>query len=302
MRQWKFRGYLPLAVVMAVAVSVMGAYGKAKGKADSKEEKVDAVLFVMPLENAVNINAGTLEVRFSLDYSFDDSLRPAASRCVPFEFLQVYGGDGVSYFDKTTGPAFGVRMYQSGGAHSFWFGYRGYYYETNDNPPAHNSCAAVYNDREKGPWLKAGEWHTFAATWRVDNEAWLVELFIDGKPATNRRFPKKESDVGPFAKGDFMGIGGESLSAGTIQSYRLSNRVRTKEEIASEKPLVSDDATTFFMNGDTAEKIASMKSKDYAAMKKNKKINIMQPVFVGEVKIVNTPKGKAIQFYKKKSR
>jgi hypothetical protein len=304
MKHWKLSLNPPLAVVMAVALSGMVAYGKPKANADKKEEKstVDAVLFLAPLDDLVNLAAGTLEARVSLDYSFDDTLRPAGSRCQPFNFLRIYRSDGLMYGADEKEPVFSVYMNQVRGAHSFFFENRHYYGVRNSDPSLRFSSAAISGDKEKGPWLLAGEWHAIAVTWVVDKEGLQVELYLDGKSQTRRSFPIKESAVGSFKKGDFLSMGGETLSAATLLSYRLSSRVRTKEEIASDKPLVADDATTLFMDAGIAEKSATLKRGDYASMLKNKKLTIRQPVFVGEFKIVDTPKGKAIQFYKKKSR
>ncbi|MEI6165640.1 MAG: hypothetical protein WCS52_00445 [bacterium] len=304
MRPWKFRGYLPLVIVMGVAISGMGAYGKPKANADNKEEKstVDAVLFLAPLDDLVNLAAGTLEARVSLDYSFDDTLRPAGSRCQPFNFLRIYRSDGLMYGAEEMEPVFSIYMNQVRGAHSLFFENRHYYGVRKSDPSQRFSSAAISGDKEKGPWLLAGEWHAMAVTWVVDKEGLQVELYLDGKSQSRRSFPIKEGGVGSFKKGDFLSVGGETLSAATLLSYRLSNRVRTKEEIASDKPLVADDATTLFMDAGIAEKTAALKRSEFASMVKNKKLNIRQPVFVGEFKIIDTPKGKAIQFYKQKSR
>ena len=120
-----------------------------------------------------------------------------------------------------------------------------------------------------------------------------------------KKFPIKDNDpdIRQFSKDDMIGIGGISLSPATILSYRISNRVRTKEEIVSKEPLKPDEATTFFLSGDTAAKCGKADRKDFLAMSKKGQIDVgKNGTFFGKFKIVNTPNGKAIQFFDKLSR
>jgi hypothetical protein len=313
MSNWKSRSKVIAVLVLAGALTGAGAYAKARegGEANRKLKAVeaDAALFLAPLNGAINLNAGTLEARFTLDYSFADSLRPAASGCLPFVFLQVYDGEGAPYVVRAekADPAFTVVLQQSSGVHGLSFLNRFYYYEAKADPADPGAKQKLFQtgvkaNKEKGPWFSAGEWHTLAVTWQIEKEVLRVELFLDGKSQGQRNFTSKESALNGFAKGDLLGLGGESLSPATLLAYRLSSCVRTKEEIASDAPLKSDATTTFFLDGETAGKIKVMKMKDFAGMRHAKKINLTQPVFIGEMKLVETPKGKAIQFYKKCSR
>jgi len=286
--------------MLTVALVVAGGYGQAK----EKTVEPDAVLFIAPLNDAIRLEAGTLEVRFSLDYSFDNFLSSDRSSNSPFPFLQIYDSKGMVYGNRETDHTFNLVMHQRGSTHGIVFANRFYYIERGDASVAQNHVGgiAVYGDKAKGPWCMAGEWHSVALTWEVVNETWKVELFIDGKFQRQQLLPKRSDTVRAFSKGDYLGIGSESLSPATILSYRLSNRVRTREEIASEQPLKADESTTFFLNGEIAGKIKTLKSGGFRVILKDAKTSVKQPMFVGEKKIVDTPKGKAIQFYKKSLR
>jgi hypothetical protein len=244
-----------------------------------------------------------LEVCFSLDYSFDDSLRPEQSGCSPFSFLQVYDSQGVEYFSKKirSVPALAACVQQAGGMHSFVFSNMSYYNSPEGSDQKFFNITAMA-DKAKGPWVLAGEWHKFTVTWTVERDALLAEIYIDGKLQNRKKFTNMESYMSSFSSGDYLCMGGETLSAATISSYRLSNRVRTKEEITEDKPLVADEATTFFLNGEIAGKIKKIKKNEFDAMRKNKKVTLNQVAFIGNVNVVNTPKGKAVQFYDKRSR
>jgi hypothetical protein len=269
------------------------------------KSKPDTALLLFPAGKKININSGTLEVIFSLDYSFDDYLRPELSEFSPFKFIRVYGRYGLEY-DQTKGnsePFFRIMMYHHRGDHAFNFINPYYYYDL----PDHYSDRRCFNggfksDKEKGIWISRGEWHSLAVTWKVDNGSLRVEMFLDGISRRVIDFTNKESSIRDFNDDDYIGIGDMDISPASILSYRLSNRVRTEEEITSKEPLKADDATTFFMNGAIAAKFKKYDRKKYFKMLKDQKIDVKTETFFGEFKIIDTPMGKAIQFYNKLSR
>ncbi len=275
----------------------------AEGKKD-KPKDVDAALLFVPLNDAVSIDAGTLETRFNLNYTFDDSLRPGESACTPFVFLKVCGKDGSRDGKDDKVPKISIVAYFARGSHSFLF-FNSYYYMKVNNPP--DTIYRALNTRgnkENGPWISQdNEWHSLAVTWKVENGGLHVSSFFDGKFCQDTTLPIKESNIPPFAKDDLIGIGGLDLSPATILSYRLSNRVRTLEEIASKDPLKPDKETTFFLDAEIAMKFSSFEKNDFIRMNKSGEINMKKKgAFFGKFKIVDTPEGKAIQFYNKCSR
>ena len=300
-RFWQL--FLAMLTMISLSAAAAGAKPEGKGGKKAEEPKIDAGMLLAPLKGALNIEAGTLEARFALDYSFDDYLRIANSYCVPFSFMQFYQSDGVLNSGHIPPkPSINVFFAQSQGRHSLMYNNSWYYREAADNPSVHYWNAGISGNKVKGLWLRAGEWHTLAVTWGATNQGLRMEFFIDGVFCSGTTNPKKESSVLPPGVNDFLVVGGQNLSAATVQSYRLSNRVRTRAEIASDKPLASDDATIFFINGEIAEKIRPIQNDKFATMKADGKLTFKQPVFIGNVTIVNTPKGKAIQFYKIHSR
>jgi hypothetical protein len=300
MNHWLIRATLMLATVTAMAVTATGANVK---KAPTPREP-DTAFLLAPLNEAVNLNAGTLEARFALDYSFSDYLRPELSSCIPFRFLQILTKDAVPQEEIENGPSFSIHMHQKRGGNSILFGTAFYYRESKSDPTLLSFSTGISGNQETGPWLKQGEWHTLAATWEIDKTGVLqLELFLDGKSYQRRAFPKKASKVPSFGKTDLMGIGGLGLSPAALLSYRLSNRVRTKEEITSDKPLVADEATTFFLDAATVTQYKPVAYRAFAKMRKENNVNIKgKGVLIGNYKIVATPQGKAIQFYEKSSR
>jgi hypothetical protein len=268
-----------------------------------KPAEIDAAIFLVPMNDALKIDAGTIEVIFSLDYSFDSYLRPDESNCTPFTFLGIYNKDFSQARDKDDGVIL-ASAHQGTGSHGMTFATNYYYWETKEPQPFKGFGIAMVNPvKEKGTWIEEGECHSVAVTWKVESDGLHTESFFDGKSQAKRIFPLKDTNTRPFSKDDLIGIGGYNLSAGSILSYRLSNKVRTGEEIAEKGPLKQDEATTFLLNAESAAKCAKFDKKDMGKMIKNGKLDIKKNgAFFGNYKIVDTPNGKAIQFYNKRSR
>ncbi|MFZ2657778.1 MAG: hypothetical protein WAX69_22785 [Victivallales bacterium] len=287
-------------IVLAVITAfVLASFSS--GAEDGKAKEIDAGMFLAPLNGAINIKEGTLETWFYLDYSFDDYLRIDESDCYPFPFLNILdkaGGQTEKDF-----PKFAVFMAQQKGAHSIAFANTNYYAETKTSPPARYGCLTIPGNKDKGKWLLRGEWHLLAVTWKIDNDVLHVEMFLDGKLCCRGNFTQKDNGIRSFSENDLFSIGSLNLAPATILSCRISNRVRTNEEIASANPLKPDGATTFFLDGDMAGKINIIKEAEYHKMRKSGKIDIKKNgAFVGKFKIIDTAKGKAIQFFNKLSR
>ncbi len=288
----------------AMAIFTLAALDAAGAAKDNKPKEIDAAIFLAPFNDSLSIDAGTIEARFCLNYSFDDFLRPASSRCTPFTFLKIYNKDGSLLSEKDEINPFLFVFYQNRGSNYINFGTQYYHMKTNVPPPNDKRFGiAIGGDNEKGIWLLENEWHSIAVTWKVEKDALHIEMFLDGKPQSSRIFPIKESNIRPFSKDDLIGIGGIGLSPATILSYRISNRVRTKDEIDSKDPLKPDDATTFFLDGETAAKCGKFDAKEFGKMNKKGQIDTGKTgAFFGKFKIVTTPNGKAIQFFDKLSR
>lgn len=291
---------IALASILAFTLATADTEAAAK----DKPKEIDAAIFLAPFNNSLNIEAGSIEARFCLNYSFDENLRPESSRCTPFTFLRIYNKDGSLLSEKDETDPFLFTAQQNRGAHHIGFGTQYYYMKKNTPPPNDKRFGVgIGGDKEKGPWLLENEWHSIAVTWKVEKDGLHAEIFLDGKSQSSRIFPIKESNVRPFSKDDLLGIGGLSLSPVTILSYRISNRVRTNDEIASKNPLKPDDATTFFLDGESAAKCGKYDAKEFGKMNKKGQIDTGKTgAFFGKFKIVTTPDGKAIQFFDKLSR
>ncbi len=285
-----------------IAIFALATVDAAPAAKDNKTKEVDAALFLAPFNNSLSIDAGTIETRFCLNYSFDDFLRPETSKCSPFAFLRIFEKDGTLVDGRSP---LSLASYQDRTSHSIVFYNNAYYSEKNTQPVTKQYGSGLVGNKERGTWLTENEWHSLALTWKVENNELAAEMFLDGKLCSSKKFPIKDADtdVRQFSKDDLIGIGGLSLSPATILSYRISNRVRTNEEIASKEPLKPDEATTFFLSGETAAKYGKADRKDFLAMSKKGQIDVKKNgTFFGKFKIIDTPNGKAIQFFEKLSR
>lgn len=262
---------------------------------------IDAVLFLAPVEGVFNLQAGTLETRFCLDYSFDDYLKPELSSVSPFTFFRIHPKLGTPQNKNVIHPYISIYMQQSQGSHVIHFGNNCYYKDTKSEPYRAYTLP-IYSNKDKGPWLLRSEWHALATTWKLEGDSLFLEMFLDGKSCSKGCFTNKVSGILPLSNAYLFGIGGYGLSPATLLSYRLSNRVRTAEEIAAQGPLKPDEATTFFLNGETAGTFSIMDRNTFDEMSKSGKGLIRKGTFIGKYKIIDTKNGKAIQFYNQLSR
>lgn len=287
---------LMMAMLITATLTSKGADIN-RTKAD-KPKPPDAVMFLAPLNDAITVDTGTIEVRFALNYSFSDYVRPDLSACTPFRFFSLLDKEATPMNSGYTTPWFNLLFNQKRGKNMILYGNNYYYSAPEAEPEIRNSTLGINGDETKGPWFKKGEWHSLAATWLVDEKGIMqLELFLDGKSYKRSSFPRKTSSLRPLDKNDLIGIGGQEISEATLLSYRISNRVRTKEEITSDQPLTPDEATTFFLDGTTAAQCKVLKQSVFAKMVNTKTVSIKgKGVFVGTPEFVNTPKGKAIQF------
>ena len=286
-------------IIILLAIAIFPPVATDAGSGKEKPKKLDSAMFLAPADGLFSIDAGTLEARFSLDYSLEDYLRPETSFSSLFFFLRTYN-ESISYVKDEA--YFHIVAIQDKGIHRFSCVDNLYYREIKTDPGVRHNEACIVFDKENGLWISSGEWHSLAVTWKIEKEALHVEMFLDGKLRNTMTFPIKAGDVRPFSKGDIISIGNLDLSPATILSYRLSNRVRTREEIASALPLKPDKDTTFYLDADTAIKFKGYGREKFEKMRKSGKVDIGKGIFVGEYKIVSTPEGKAIQFYNKLSR
>lgn len=276
-------------------------------KSNEAKKEIDAGLLLIPAEGVIDLGKGTCEIRFSLDYSFSDYLRPAASGCVPFSFLGLYSYDE----SKSTPPVansdkedtiFNIQVRQKRGLHQILF-FSNYYFVLTGTPPERHIGISISGE-QKGAFISKGEWHTLAVTWQLQDGKWNSTIFLDGKKWRHMIYPEKEIGIRPIGKNDLIGIGSLDFSSGSIQSMRISNRVRSDEELSLKDPLKRDDATTFFIDGSIAAKCKQLDKEELGKLGKmlKRKGKDEVGVFVGNHVIVDSPEGKAIQFYKKLSR
>lgn len=302
--------HLTVALLGIAFLTLFSSFSaQAQNPKDVKKNKIDAGLLLIPADGVIDLEKGTCEVRFSLDYSFSDYMRPAVSGCVPFEFLKLYSYDENnstlltvnSYNNKDT--IFNIQVRQIRGLHQILF-FSNYYFALTGTPPEPHIGLSISGDKERGAFISKGEWHTLAVTWQFQDGKWKREMFLDGKKWRHMFYPEKEIGIRPIGKNDLIGIGSLDFSSGSIQAMRISNRVRSDVELSLQDPLKRDDATTFFIDGSIAAKCKELDKEDLGklgkALKRKGKDEV--GVFVGNHVIVDSPEGKAIQFYKKLSR
>lgn len=293
-----------VVVVLALATigSAAGAGEAATRGGKEKPQEPDSVFFLTPVADLLKPEAGTVEVDFILDFSFDDYLRPGQSFCQTFVFLYILDRNNPTNKQDDSRPIITLSLSQSQGNHCIGFGCNWYCNMQKDTNKRATVAFARYGNQERGPWFKRGERHSLAATWNTEAGISNWEFFIDGESCWKGRFADKPTDVRALGENDLILIGGAALSPATILGYRISNKARTAAEIASNKTLTADDATTFFIDAKTAAKYDKMDRKEYYQAMSAGKLTLRKGTFIGKFRLVDTPHGRGIQFFSKKSR
>lgn len=293
-----------VAVVLALATvgSTAGAGEAPNRGGKEKRQESDSVLFLTPVADLIKPEAGTVEVDFILDYSFDDYLRPGESFCQPFVFLYILDRNNPTNKQDDSRPIITLSLHQGRGQHCIAFGCNWSCTVQKDTNKRATIAFARYGNQDRGPWFKRGERHSLAATWSTEAGVSNWEFFIDGLSCWKDRFADKPDDVRALGENDLIQIGGTSLSPATILGYRISSRARTAAEIAPNKTLKPDDSTTLFLDAKTIGEQGKMDRKEYQKMVQAGKLTMRKGTFIGKFRLVDTPHGKGIQFFSKQSR
>ena len=146
---------------------------------------------------------------------------------------------------------------------------------SNHDPVRYVSTA--FSSKKADTFLKAGSWHSMAATWRQTNEAHAVEFFIDGKRVGRGTIPHRASlSTSSLADDDLLVFGAPGQMYGSLQRVRISDRVRSAEEIAAAETsgLVKDDATLLLFDGAAVLKMKANDIKQFTENASERKLRV----------------------------
>lgn len=228
------------------------AAGRGGAKAKSSTASHSGAL-VFPAAGLFDPSKGSVEMIFSPSYSAEDNLA-TGSGISTFSILSIYGPkasgrglDGLSW-------RVGIGQWQNGNhisiSSSLFERPRAY------KPSINYFTSGLKTAEDKT--FKAGQWYSCAATWERKETNYTLRLYFDGKLRGSTRMPVSTlfGDAKPNPK-DLLVIGNPRMMRGTLEALRISNRVRTKEEIAalSKNPLVKDADTLLFVDAEMALKM-----------------------------------------------
>lgn len=271
--------------------------------AKEKSPKFGIILF--PTKGNINFEEGTFESWFCLNYSFSEGMLGEKSHVSPMTVMQIIDKKGRNLSDAYTsiknkrsgalrpGMSLGISTSQD----------RKY----NDYLRIGSNVFAVIREGkliDRGgfvfgektlPWKK-GDWHYIAFSWKKIGEEYEISISIDGSEKKTKTYPIAE-DVDLSQNYDnLISIGSPYGSWGTINSFKISNKVLTQEEISESytKGLSKDEATLLFQDGKSLKKL----KKQNLSIKKIPKIS-KKGLILGKVKFVDGKFGKALKLVDK---
>jgi len=289
------RGKWRMRVALAVGIFTALTASTAQKRTDTSAKAMpSAGMFLVQAGDKFDLNAGTLAVRFLLNYSLDSYLIPELSAYATFPFLHVGGGRNPLSVDPNA-SYMTVTIRQGRGENLF-------HLVTNTHTLRRKGTAddlrcgmlSVNLSREKGPWLERGEPHDLVVTWKIMDDGLHLDMYLDGKPVGSKVLNERMTGVSAFTNDGFLSIGNTQISAATLLSYRLSKRALTREEVAAKAPL--EDAYLF--NETTLGKVKRVRLLEFRAMDKSRKLDYKRGVFIGDYRIIPTTEGKGVQFSK----
>lgn len=252
MRNRRLHGFLAFLVCVA-AFNLAHAQSRAARKVNPDENNA-AIVF--PAKGNLDVTNGTIEAVFCLAYSFGDQFSSAGSSRKLFALLSTHNAAGEQYSAAAPGKTgaglnFSVYLSQHQARDHMFVTSSLFERPRSTHEPARYVTTA-FSPKKADTFLKAGAWHSMAATWRLTNETHVVEFYIDGKRVGRGSSPHRTGyKTLALADDDLLAFGYPGQTYGSLQAVRISGRVRSADEIAAAEKagLVKDDATLLLFDG-----------------------------------------------------
>lgn len=264
---------------------------KNEKKPEKNVEKIpDCSAALFPAEGKLKLEHGTVECWCALDYSFDKNNLNNLSMITPMTFFSFGKEKEDSQENEDIRDISLMLVTQQGKAMVNVVRYR-------------TSLALMPVKDKKVPggvsfpmedfkWKK-GEWHFLAATWKKEGDSYDLTFYIDDKEES-KSGPANEFKPDSLSEYQIR-IGSVLFALGAVETLRVSNKVRTADEIKEsfKTGLKEDKDTSFFFDPKTIGKMQKKgKTKDISKIKVSPK-----GTFVGPYKIIKGKFDKAVQFH-----
>ena len=284
------------ALIASLALTGEAAPKKAqKGSAKAKAAagKYSAAI-AFPAKGTFDPDQGTVEAVFSPSYSAGDNMG-SGSGMTTFSMLSVCGPKGSGRGEDGLSWNVSVGQWQTGN-------YLLISSSRFERPIAYqlpiNYLTCGFKTASGLPF-KAGDWYSFAASWSRTATNYVLCLYFDGKCMTKSTMPLSSlfgtAAVDPK---DLLFVGNPRVMRGSLESLRISKKVRTPAEIAEadKAGLVKDADTLLFID---AAAVAKMKTRPAEDLINAEEKTIRVPpegVLFGQVDYLPGRKGKAMDF------
>ncbi len=286
--------------------------------APGKDASFGMILF--PAKDNINFDEGTFELWFCLNYSFEQDMLKGGSSISPMSFFKILDPTGNKLAAETEssskkssksknsrssssssdnvieGVPLGASMSQHRNSHLFRYGSLAFGVKRkvwNGEKFVHVISGGGLSAPSKKLGWKKGEWHYMALTWKkLDDGGYLASLtFDDGKTQKQSFLPNpkvKEEN----AYDNIIAVGSTQQAWGSINCFRISNKIRTAEEMKESyaNGLKKDDATLLLQDGSS---IKSLKSLSSAKLGENP-LRLRDGVVCGNLKLIDGKFGKAV--------
>ena len=266
---------------------------KGAAKAKAAAGKYSAAM-AFPAKGNFDPDQGTVEAVFSPSYSAADNMG-AGSGMTTFSMFSVCGPKGSGRGEDGLSWNVSIGQWQTG---NYLLISSSRFERPIAYQPPINYLTCGFKTAAGQPF-KAGEWYSFAASWSRVATNYVLCLYFDGKCMTKSTMPMSSLfGTAALDPKDLLLVGNPRVMRGSLESLRISKRVRTPAEIeeAGKAGLAKDADTLLFVD---AASVAKMRTRPAEDLINTEEKTIRVPpegLLFGQVGYLPGRKGKAIDF------
>jgi hypothetical protein len=250
---------------------------------------------VLPAKGKIDPDQGTVEAVFKLAYSVGDQMGSGSSKRL-FSLLRVCDREGNRGSRSGDGGVdFDLCLSQYTGNDHILLSFSKIEVITQYGKAVRYTAAALPKS------LKADTWHTLAVTWAQSNTShYAFAFYLDGVCIRRHSMPIRELTRNAGVRhDDLLMIGYPGQMYGSLESLRISKRVRDAAEIAAadKAGLTADAETLLLLDAAAIGSLKGVRNSDALKPEKGKALRVPAGGAVfGTLRSVPGRTGKAVQF------
>jgi len=215
---------------------------------------------LVPNKKIIDYNQGTIEAWFKLNYKLNESFNTgnnSYAECINF-FSTEHSNRKLGERPPSE-PNLMLRMAYTQKGQRLTLGSNMFNHKSK-------SRGVLYVPAAKLGLTETNEtdWHYIAASWEKKGEGFDLKIYFNGKLTAQKTLPYRQSVKMKSSGKEVLRVGNVLMCYGSIDSFRLSQTVRTGEEIQAvyKDGLKKDKDSTLFLDYATIKKLKKVRFKE----------------------------------------